>query len=244
MKLTCYYTGKEPVDIRPAQTKRAWMDETPEGFAYRCLPLTIANAHGWEIGSPCDFEAIWDGGVGTDSLTILTKTPGVTPPVSHFGSGILTFHVDALFHTDPGYNLYVSGPANTIKDGIAPLTGIMETDWSPYTFTMNWRFTRYDKKIRFAKGEPICTLFPMPRGLVEDTEPVMRSLRDNPELQEQFKAWGASRDKFNEGLRSGDEDAVTQKWQKLYYSGKYPDGEKRFEPHQIKLRLKPFVEEK
>jgi Family of unknown function (DUF6065) len=29
--------------------ERAWMDATDQRFAYRCLPLNIANAHGWEI---------------------------------------------------------------------------------------------------------------------------------------------------------------------------------------------------
>ncbi len=35
--------------IRPAESKRQWMDDSPQSYAYRCLPLTIANTHGWEI---------------------------------------------------------------------------------------------------------------------------------------------------------------------------------------------------
>lgn len=243
MKLTCYHTGDDPVDIRPASLKRNWMDATPEGFAYRCLPLNIANTHGWEIASPCDFEAIWDGGHAIDAVTVLAKTTSSQRPISHFGSGVLTFHIGGLFRSDPGYNLYVTGPVNHFKDGISPMTGIVETDWSPYTFTMNWKFTRYDYKVSFRKGEPICTIFPVPRALVEETEPVMTPLSSNPELQEQFQSWGKSRDAFNAGLKSGDDDAMTQKWQKLYYSGKCPAGEQQFEPHQIKLRVKPFAEE-
>src|SRR5689334_8953002 len=55
----CYlHEGWNP-RIRPAEATRPWMDATPEAFAYRCLPLNIANAHGWEILSPCSFEAIW-----------------------------------------------------------------------------------------------------------------------------------------------------------------------------------------
>jgi hypothetical protein len=30
--------------IIPGQQRRPWMDETRNRFAYRCLPLTIANA--------------------------------------------------------------------------------------------------------------------------------------------------------------------------------------------------------
>jgi Family of unknown function (DUF6065) len=43
-----------------------------------------------------------------------------------------------VFRTPPGCNLYVRGPANSPKDGIAALEGIIETDWSEATFTMNW----------------------------------------------------------------------------------------------------------
>ena len=59
MKLTAYlHPGWRPY-IRPAPSTRNWMDATPEAFAYRCLPLNIANAHGWELLNPSAFEAIW-----------------------------------------------------------------------------------------------------------------------------------------------------------------------------------------
>src|ERR1700727_1164499 len=70
MDLICYlHPGWAPL-IRPAPASRRWMDDTPESFAYRCLPLNIANAHGWEILSPCAFDAIWTGETGTDAVTI------------------------------------------------------------------------------------------------------------------------------------------------------------------------------
>src|SRR6478736_3013671 len=142
MKLTAYVTDGHTIDIRPAPAERAWMDNTENRHAYRCLPLTIANAHGWEILSPGGFNAIWNGGKGLDAVTV-TADAGVEPAaMSHFGHGVLTFTVPCLFRTEPGFDLMVTGPFNMPKDSIAPLTGIIETDWSPYTFTMNWRFTR------------------------------------------------------------------------------------------------------
>ena len=68
MDLICYlHPGWRPL-IRPAPATRPWMDDTPESFAYRCLPLNIANAHGWEVLSPCGFEAVWDGGTGVEAV--------------------------------------------------------------------------------------------------------------------------------------------------------------------------------
>ena len=47
MRLICYPTSGDPPKIVAAPVQRAWMDRTDQGFAYRCLPLNIANAHGW-----------------------------------------------------------------------------------------------------------------------------------------------------------------------------------------------------
>ena len=127
MKLICYPTSGIAPRIRPGPAAREWMDRAPESFAYRCLPLTIANAHGWEVLSPCAFTAVWTGGVGKEAVRIEADAPERLRPISHFGSGILTFHVPALFRTEPGVNLWVTGPVNRPKDGIAPLSGVIET---------------------------------------------------------------------------------------------------------------------
>ena len=78
MDLVCYlHPGWAPL-IRPAPVKREWMDNTPDSFAYRCLPLNIANAHGWEILCPCAFDALWNGEAGTGAVTIYPD-PSSTP---------------------------------------------------------------------------------------------------------------------------------------------------------------------
>src|SRR3546814_13729675 len=70
---------------------------------------------------------------------------------THFGSGIVTFSLGHLFRTSPGVNLWIKGPSNRPKDGASPLEGIIETDWSPYTFTMNWQLTRRSEERRVGK---------------------------------------------------------------------------------------------
>ena len=104
------------------------MDRTRNGFAYRCLPLNIANAHGWLLLNTIPFIAQWDGGSELDAVT-MTAGSGAILASSHFGFGVLTFHVNALFRTEPGDDLMVTGPLNEPKDGIQPLTGVVETDW-------------------------------------------------------------------------------------------------------------------
>ncbi len=188
LDLRCYvHPGWQP-RIRAASPRRDWMDGTPESFAYRCLPLNIANAHGWEILSPCGFEAEWNGGSAVEDVTVRAD-PGPVPtqaPIALFGQGTITFHVEALFRTPPGYNLWVGGPPNSAKDGIAPLGGIVETDWAPFTFTMNWRFTRAGHPVRFEENEPFCFFFPVERRLIEGVRPRILPLDHDPELKRRF----------------------------------------------------------
>ena len=56
-ELICYVREGWAPRVVPAAPRREWMDATTESFAYRCLPLAIANSHGWEMLSPCGFAA-------------------------------------------------------------------------------------------------------------------------------------------------------------------------------------------
>jgi hypothetical protein len=219
------------------------MDATPESFAYRCLPLNIANSHGWELLSPCGFEAVWNGGSDAADVTIVVDE-GADPadvPVSLFGQGSITFHVAGLFRTPPGWNLWVGGPPNMGKDGIAPLNGIIETDWSPYTFTMNWRFTRPGQPVRFEENEPFCQIFPVERAVIESVEPRFLPIDDAPDLKRQFERWSHSRDAFQAEVVANPPELPSAKWQKLYYRGVDADGASVIDDHQSKLRLKKFA---
>lgn len=244
MEFTCYVDPSWQPLIRPAEATRPWMDATPESFAYRCLPLNIANAHGWEILCPSDAEACWTGRPGTEDVKV--KLPPGTradfAPVSLFGQGVLTFHIQGLFRTPPGWDLYVGGSPNRPKEGIAPLAGIIETDWAPYTFTMNWRFTRRNHWVRFTAGEPICFIFPVQRGALEQFSPTIKPLSSNPELQEQFTAWSQSRTAFQAQQAATPSAVPAEKWQKRYYRGLDMQDRAGAPDHRTRLRLKPFVE--
>lgn len=243
MDFLCYlHEGWEPL-IRPAEPTRPWMDATPEAFAYRCLPLNIANAHGWEILTPVGFSAYWRGGAATSDVIIRSDAgmPAASAPVSLFGQGTFTIHIQALFRTPPGWNLLAGGSPNSAKDGIAPLSGVIETDWSPYTFTMNWRFTRRNHWVRFEAGEAICFIQPAPRGALEQMNPKFVALKDNPDAARQFAAWSESRNSFQAKVAQKPPSSGADQWQKRYYRGLDMDDKPGVADHRAKLRLKPFV---
>ena len=241
MKLTAYVVDGHSIDIRPAPVERDWMDNIDQRYAYRCLPLSIANAHGWEILCAAGFTAVWDGGPALDAVKVITDQAVAAPALGHFGFGLLTFHVPCLFRTEAGFDLMVTGPINRPKDAIAPLTGLIEADWAPYSFTMNWQFTRPQTPVRFEKGEPFCHIMPVRRGEIELVEPELRSLSDNPELKRQHDTWVADRKRFNIDLRQPGSEAQAEKWQKLYHRGVMPDGEAAgTADHRTRLKVRPF----
>ena len=246
--VTAYRLKSDPLPIIPSPADRSWMDSHRNG-ANRCLPLRVANQAGWLILNDCDFDVTWRGGESTDSLRIkFPKGQRSRYVKSIFGFGILTWFVPYLFRTTPGYNLLARGPANWFKDGAAPLEGLIETDWSTATFTMNWKLTRPLWKVRFRKGDPICMIVPQRRGEIESVRPEIRNIESDPELQQAHDAFVESRTTFiadkqgfieekTQGLREGEHAP----WQPDYTLGKLPGGVVARE-HQVKLDLKAFVE--
>lgn len=241
MELICYVEGDDRgFEVRPGPGRRDWMDAAYQRAPYRCTPLVVANGFGWEILSPVGFSAIWNGGQAKEGLVLLEE-PGTVPPAhSHFGEGILTFRMPLVFRTNPGTDLIVQGPINRPKDAISPLTGIVESDWGPFSFTMNWKFTRARTAIHFAKGEPFCNIIPIKRGTLESIEPKLVPIAEHSELEARHAEWIAARVKFNEDLNKEGSDAQASKWQKHYQRGIDPNGSSAPESHRTKTTLRSF----
>lgn len=248
MKLECYVLDGEEVDIRPGSTRRGWMDSTSDRFAYRCLPLSIANAYGWVLCCRGSFDAEWNGGTSDRDVIVTAIGDGPLDAEGHFGNGVLTIYPKVLFRTEPGYNLWVTGPPNEFKDGIQALSAVVETDWMPYHFTMNWKFTRPGVRIRFVKGEPFCFLFPVKRGVPEAMDPVLLDLSDDPELFRHVdyadKMRGFKSQVKQLLQRTGKQAAIENEreltFQKWYMKGQLPDGSATFAAHQKTIQLNEF----
>ena len=229
MRLQCYRVRPDAPPLTPAVARREWMDRSNDRFAYRCLPLTMANASGWELRLPADVRMSWNGKADRRAIEISGHDPSWPVRLfvqSHFGEGVVTFVTGYLFKTPPGVGCWVSGPPNEAKDGIAPLTGLVETDWLPFPFTMNWRFTRPGEVV-FRKGEVFCFLTLLEHGRLEGVTPEVAALEDAPELKAEYDAWTASREAFNRSLEAGEPEAVKERWQRFYMQGRPRRGGER-----------------
>ncbi len=239
LEITAYEVVEDPMPLRTMNRRRDWMDETQDRFAYRCLPLAIANQVGWEILCPAAFTARWNGKEGLDAIQI--KFDGAKSALigSHFGHGVLTFSLGYLFRTTKSHNLWVKGPTNQPRDGIAPLEGLIETDWAPFTFTMNWQFTRQRHKVRFEKGDAVCTIMPYPRHYIGKFEPRLKVINEDRKLYDQYIKWREDRLAFNEDLKKAGSEAAKSGWQRSYMKGEDQAGN-TFSGHQTKIRTRDF----
>ncbi|MEI6203446.1 MAG: DUF6065 family protein [Enhydrobacter sp.] len=228
-------------ELVPSAPLRDWMDAFPDRHPYRCLPLSIANAHGWDVLCPATIDVTWNGGPLVADLTVelVGEMPGKLNiehfARSNFSRGIVTLHTSYLFRTPADWDILVSGPFNRPKANAYPLTGIIESDWLPYPFTMNWQIMS-PGTVRFEKGEPFCTILPIPKHYIEDWEMVVHELSDDPVLAAEQQTFRQSRDGFMKKLNAGEPAAVKQGWQRHYFVGRHPDGT-RVDEHSNKLRV-------
>jgi hypothetical protein len=241
-RLIAYRVSSADIDLPlvTAPTRRAWMDEARH--PYNCLPLKMANQAGWFVLNHHAIEILWTGGEDRASLVIRHLDDG--PPhlaVSHFGYGLLTFHLPYLFRTPPGFNLLVRGPANHPKDGAFALDGLIETDWSPARFFMTWRITRANQPVRFERGEPICMIVPQRRGELEAFAPEVRDLATDPVLEAEYDQWRQNRQQRVVDVQSS-RAGVPRNWLQLDYTrGQFPGGPAASE-HQTHLQLRTFAD--
>jgi hypothetical protein len=209
--------------IEPAPPKRDWMDATFKKIAYRCLPLIAANQAGWVVRCPAGFTATWSGkqdnrGVHVSFDPDSAGHAGIA--ISHFGAGILTFVLPWLFRTSPGYGLLLRGLTNEVKENAVPLDGVVETDWSPYTFTMNWKIVRGGVPVRFERGDAVCMIQPFPVAMLETFDCSFESFGEAPaEIRRGFDDF-VNRRSANIAVAEQGQYAS----QRDYFAGRFPDG--------------------
>jgi len=215
---------QRPPEITPGRPQRAWMESFIDRHPYRCLPLTMANTTGWELLCPVGFTAEWNGGAHQNDIALTPDHPSpdfADFAKSHFSHGVVTLHPGYLFRTPDGWSLWAGGPPNHVKDGLQPLAGLVESDWLPFPFTMNWIFTR-PGRVKFARGEPFCFVMPVQDKPLESFELVQRSLDREPELLGQYEAWRERRDDFNARIARREPEATREAWQRYYFKGELP----------------------
>jgi hypothetical protein len=220
------------MDIKPSSVRRDWMDGT-SGMAYHCLPLNIANQYGWVCHNIKTFTATWDGGISQDSLKIdinQEREKSTQVASSHFGHGIITIPTDFLVKTPENVSIYIRGVSNHNYENVYPLDGIVESDWLPFTFTMNYKFSK-PGSVTFKKGDPLFMFFPIDRRYIENFDIVQKPISSNEDLMNKYNKYGKARSSYIDSK-------TNSKGQKFYVSGNVVDEKAIISNHKRTLKLK------
>lgn len=164
MTFTAYALSGQAAGLHVAPEERPWATGTD---ALSANPAwRRANGTGWELRCPQAFEATWNGGPDAADIEIrLEGVPDQRPSFvqSQIGAGILTFHTGYQIKTAAGQLLWVRAPINAPRDGLYALESTVDASLLPCTVLAHWQFTRPHTAVRFAEGEPFCTILPLGR---------------------------------------------------------------------------------
>jgi hypothetical protein len=98
------FPGIEEFKVVPLRRKREWMSETVNSYAYKCVPMNIANDYGWAVLNPAQFTATWNGSDSPEGVSVVYEEGGEHDFLgTYFGHGILTVGLDFLLQTPKGF---------------------------------------------------------------------------------------------------------------------------------------------
>lgn len=216
-------SAAEYFKIEKAEYQRDWMEAYGHGFAYRCLPMKVANQSGWVIKSPIGFDAVYNEGKSyLESVSFKFDEPNHPANnlfSSHFGRGVITLAMPYIFRTNKDISLWVRGLPNYYKNNISFLEGIVETFWLEVTFTYNIRIIRPNEPVRFEKGEPLLFFTLYNLNPLINVETIIEPVSKYPDIVKKYNKWSEDRIVFNKNPSRGPMD-----WQKDYFVGKKSDG--------------------
>lgn len=233
MEIEFIRIGADVLNVEEPKTRRQWMDEFAAKIPYKCLPLVIANQMGVCLSFRHDVTLTWNGTGEMDCIDVQCEDPVTRSHVSsHFGGGVVTFSVPYLIRTPDGVGLFVTGCLNTDGSGFLPLSGYVETWWSPYTFTMNWRVTAPQARLHIPAGTPFCQLIPVRTEDVANLRVTIGRAEDYPLLMKQYRTWAIRRSTHIAETKAGDRHD-----QELsYMQNMMPDGAPNTTEHFVKLK--------
>jgi hypothetical protein len=199
-----------------ASYKREWMDAYSSSFAYRCLPLKIANEAGWLVRCPIDFTAEYVSDLNpleSVQITIQENSPYKLYIKSHFGRGVVTFSLPYVLRTLEPWCVWVRGYPNYYKENVSFLEGIIETYWLDSTFTYNIRLVEKNKPVSFKKGEPLFFLTCIDLQSINKSVISYSDIGSDLDTKTAYEQWSSSRRAFNESPKDPED------WQKDYFKG-------------------------
>jgi hypothetical protein len=155
-------------NLQPMSIKRDWMDETSEGHAYRCFPVTQANVIGWNLSCIEDIEFVWDGinDQTQDHIKIISGPPGA---YAGRGQSSISFNTDLVFRTEENVSLFAINPVNYFSDNFETISSLMTTSFYDNPIPLAIKAKKANEKVVIKAGTPIATIIPISLSNLNNT---------------------------------------------------------------------------
>jgi hypothetical protein len=194
--ITAYKKTPMALNIEPMSIKRDWMDETPQGHAYRCHPVTSANVIGWSISSPVDIKFIWNG-INDTSGTTVTILEGQNYVYTGRGQSSISFNTGFILRTDKYTSVLTITPQNYFNPDIEVMSSLISTSFLDSDFPLAIKCMIANKEIVIKAGTPIATIIPISLTSLKDESVEIVNFVSTQEYHDARNAYGAAAQEIN-----------------------------------------------
>lgn len=194
--ITAYKKTPMALSIEPMSIKRDWMDETPQGHAYRCHPVTSANVVGWSIYSPVDIKFIWNG-INDTSNTSVTILEGQTYVYTGRGQSTVSFNTGFILKTAQNVSVLTVTPQNYFNPDVEVMSSLISTSFLSTDFPLAIKCLTANKEITIKAGTPIATIIPISLTSLKDESVEIVDFVHTKEYTDAVTSYGAAAQEIN-----------------------------------------------
>jgi hypothetical protein len=176
--------------------KRDWMDETPQGHAYRCHPVTSANVIGWYISCPVDITFIWNG-INDTTGNNVTVLEGDEYVYTGRGQSTLSFNTGFILRTEEKMSVLTITPQNYFNKDFEVMSSLVSTSFLDSDFPLAIRCMTENKEITIKANTPIATIIPMSITSLKDESIEILRFEHIEERNRKMQAYGDAAQEIN-----------------------------------------------
>jgi hypothetical protein len=221
------YKNNNSANISQINIKREWMDNTVDGHAYKCFPVTLANGLGWGLSFPKDISFVWDG-ISDTSGSHVKVLEGEEYCYTERANATISFKTGIVFETDKDVSLLQMPVPNMFIDGAQAFTTIISTSFFKGEFPCALRITKPFTKITIKANQPFISIVPISLSYLQNSTIEIdnyKNIKNNVVLKEE------------EHVKIVKEKTDSGKWTNFYRDAVNYKGQKIGE-HEVKaIRL-------
>jgi hypothetical protein len=169
--------------------KRDWMDETPQGHAYRCHPVTSANVIGWYISCPVDIKFIWNGINDTTPNNVIVLE-GQDYVYTSRGQSTVSFNTGFILRTEQEMSVLTITPQNYFNKDLEVISSLVSTSFLDSDFPLAVKCTTENKEITIKANTPIATIIPISVTSLKDESIEILDFDDIEKRNQKMKSYG------------------------------------------------------